>query len=228
MSKNKKIVIVLVIAVIAAILAGFGTFSLIVSQKTTIYTFNASYKAGTAITSSMLTPIQVDKRIVSEGASNDLSTVFVTAKNIENVLSSNDTLRNSVANGTILTPALLTQKGGNDIENSMKSDAVCITIGVNNITGITNDLNSGSYVNINCVSDNKCTTIECQRIIDVFKDDSGVIQTVTIECDYATQQALAIASANGKIHLALVNASGYQYNTSTNNVSSATTSTKTK
>ena len=50
MSKNKKILMVLIIALVLSVLAGVGVFTLINSQKTTIYSFNGDFKAGTKIT----------------------------------------------------------------------------------------------------------------------------------------------------------------------------------
>ena len=64
MTKNKKIILVLLLATIVSIAGGYLVYKAFTNQKTTIYVFNGDYVAGTTITSDMITTIECDKDIV--------------------------------------------------------------------------------------------------------------------------------------------------------------------
>ncbi len=210
MKKNTRILIVLALAVVLSFLAGFGILTAINSQKTKIYVFNGSYVAGTQVNSNMFTPMEVDKNIVIEGKKGDISTAFVTSSQYTDIIKTGDSLRTNVTKGTFLTNALLTNKGGNEIENTMTSTAIAVTVKVDSITGVTNELNSGSYVNLTTIISGQAKTYEKMRILDTQKSTDGTITAVTLECDYDSQQEIERACSGGYIHLGLVNASGYQ------------------
>ncbi len=227
MKKNTKILIILFAAVIFAVGAGYGVLTAINSQKTKIYIFNADYKAGTQVNTSMFTPMEVDKNIVIEGKKGSLSTAFVTSSEYDQIIKTGDSLRTDVSKGIYLTSALLTQKGGNEIENTMTSTAIAVTVSVNSITGVTNELSAGSYVNLTAITGASTTTYQKMRILDVQKASDGTITAVTVECDFETQQAIEEASNSGYIHLGLVNSNGYQViDTSSSTEESSTTATK--
>lgn len=67
MSKGKKIMIVILLAVIFAAISGYALYVYLTPLKTTIYVYNGDYSAGTTITANMLTPISVDNNIVING-----------------------------------------------------------------------------------------------------------------------------------------------------------------
>ncbi len=209
-SKNKKIIVVLSISAILIVLLCFGIYKAIVSQKATIYVFNNTYKAGSTLTSSMLIPMQVDKNIVITGKSSDIGTQFITSKTFEDVIKSGDTLRVDVTANTFLTSTILTNQGGNEIENTMKSTAIAVTVDVDDVTGVTNELGVGSYVNISCIFGGSETIYESLRVLAATKDTSGNLISVTIECNYEQFQMITNASNGGYIHLGLINSNGYQ------------------
>ena len=80
----------LVAAVIVGIIGGVALITYMKPQKTTVYTFKDNYKAGTEVTSDMLTAVQCDSKIVTAGKKTDTSSRFVTGANFMAVLNSGD------------------------------------------------------------------------------------------------------------------------------------------
>ena len=81
-SKNKGIIMLLVAAVIVGIIGGVALITYMKPQKTTVYTFKDNYKAGTEVTSDMLSAVQCDSKIVTAGKKTDTSSRFVTGANL--------------------------------------------------------------------------------------------------------------------------------------------------
>lgn len=210
-ARNRKILIVILVAVLFCGLASWGVYQILTPQRTTIYVFNNNYGAGTLVTEKMLSSVEVDSNIVVAG--NHLSTgdYFVTQSNYKNVLQSAGILRSDVSSGNALMTSMLTTTGGNSIEMTMKSNAVAVTVGANFITGVTAELSSGSRVNV-YASYNDSTTLllESIRILSVGREN-GVINSVTLEVDVAQSLQLIHAYTYGAVHLGLVDATGYQY-----------------
>lgn len=210
-SRNKKILLVLLLAVIFCAIATFGVYQVLTPQRTTVYVFNANYSAGTLVTDDMLNSVAVDSNIVVSG--NRLSTgdYFVTGSNYRSVLTSAGVLRNDVYAGNALMTSMLTTTGGNSIEMTMKKNAVAVTVGANFITGVTSELASGSRVNV-YASYNDSTTLllESIRILSVGRE-SGVVNSVTLEVDIPQSLQLIHAYTYGSVHLGLVDATGYQF-----------------
>ena len=109
-----------------------------------------------------------------------------------------------------LTTSMLSVSGGSTVEMNMKSDAIAVTVPVNENTGITNDLKEGSHVNIYANLDSKISLIQQnKRILEVFKSD-GIITGVSVEENINESMELIYAVTNGSIYLGLVDATGYQ------------------
>lgn len=213
-TRNKKILIVILAALLFCAIATFGVYQILTPQRTTIYVFNDNYAAGTLVTEKMLTSVEVDSNIVVSG--NRLSTgdYYVTSANYKSVLTSAGVLRNDVYAGNALMSTMLTTTGGNRIEMTMKKNAVAVTIGANFITGITNELSAGSRVNVYAnYNDSTTLLLESVRVLSVGRE-SGVINSLTLEVDISQSLLLIHAYTYGSIHLGLVDATGYQYSTS--------------
>lgn len=211
MSKNQKIICVFIAFIICSVLSGYFIFQYLSPQRTTIYVFNNDYEAGTQITEGMLTPMQVDSNIVLNGLKSDVSLRFVTNANYQEIIYSGDSLRMDVGEGSPLMESMLSISGGSSVEMNMKTTAVGVTIGVNNITGITNELKSGSRVNIYMSIDGMTTLIlENMRVLNVAHNN-GTIVSVTIECDIEESLLLINANTYGTLHLGIVDNTGYQY-----------------
>lgn len=216
-SKNKKIVSILIGAILVAVIGAIALYFYLVPQKTTVYVFKNGAKAGTVVTSDMLTPIQADSEILVAGASSNTSAQFVTGNNIDEVLKSGDSLRMDVSAGMPLTLSMLTANGGSAVEMSMDPTKIAITIPITGITGVTNDLKSGSRVNIYVtgadVEGNYATTLAFQnmRILTVTKDDGGVLTSATVETTVEESLKLVYYSSSYSIYLGLIDSTGYEY-----------------
>jgi len=214
MKKNTKILMVLALAVIFTITAGICAYQILSPQRTTIYVFNRNYKAGTPLTADMFTPIQVDANIVVAGAKAPVSQRFITQAEFPALLRANDSLKTDVGEGTPLVCALLSVTGGNAIEMSMQATAIAVTVDVNSITGVTNDLAPGASVNIYVTYHTGSTRLilEKMRVLAVHKGGSvGSLSGVTLELTNLEAIYLIDAAKNGSIYMGLVNASGYQF-----------------
>lgn len=209
-SKNKKIVIVLFLALIVSIAGAFLLYTYLQPQKTTVYVFNNNYETGTIITANMLTPVQCDSNILVAGAKSDTSNQFVTGRNLESVLNTGDTLRMDVSGGMPLTTAMLSVNGGTSIEMSMDPTKIAVAIPVNNATGVSNGLREGSRVNVYSVTENNASLIlQNMRVLSIKSGDE--IQNVTIEVTAQESLRLIYYVANSTIYLGLVDNGGYDY-----------------
>lgn len=220
MQKNRKIIIVLILAILVAGLGGFATYKYLTPQKVGVYVFKSNYKAGTPITSDMLMVVQADSKIYTAGAKNNVSSVYVTSSNIDTVIKSGDSLRMDVTKGMPLTLSLLTANGGSQIEMDMDPTKIAITIPVTEITGVTNELKEGSRVNIyvtggvDSVNDGAFQTMllfENMRVLSVAKNNNGILSAVTIETDLEDSIKLVYYASSYSIYLGLVDGTGYEY-----------------
>lgn len=211
--KSKKIVLVILLAIMCCCVATYSLYEILTPQRTTVYTFNGDYAAGTLVTSDMLTPVEIDQTLVVNSNQMSAGDYFVTAANYQNVISSAGILRADVHSGNALMSSMLTTTGGNSIEMTMKQNAIAVTIGANYITAVTSELSAGSRVNVYVsYTDSGSTTLllENVRILSVGKD-GGVINSVTLEVDSSQSLQLIHAYTYGSIQLGLVDATGYQY-----------------
>ena len=221
MQKNKKIVLILVLAFVVAAAGAVALYFFLTPQKTTIYTFKENISAGTVITKDMLTPVQADSNIYMGGAKVNASEYYVTGENVDEILKSGDSLRADVVKGMPFTYSLLTSGGGSRIEMQMDTTKIAITVPVNNITGVTNELKTGSRVNVYASSGGNTDVItkmifQNMRVLATQYDKNGSLLSVTLECDTDQSMELVYYSTYASIYLGLVDGSSYQY-TSVNN-----------
>jgi Flp pilus assembly protein CpaB len=210
MSKGKKILIVILIAAIFAAVAGYGLYVYLTPLKTTIYVYNNNYDAGKTISGDMLTPIVVDNSIVINGRDAGVNEQFVTAQTINSVISSGDSLLTNVYKGQALTLSDLNVASGTAIEKNMRTDAIAVSINLNNTTGVTSGLRIGSRVNVySSVDGITSLLLENMRVIKVNKSD-GALSSVTIECTQEEALKIIYATEYTSVHLGLVNASEYE------------------
>lgn len=223
MNKNKKIMLVLLLAILVAVLGGAAAYMYLVPQKTTVYVFKDNYKAGTKLTSSMLTAVQTDSKIVVAGADADTSSKFVTGDDtdgdgtadIDEVLKIGDTLRMDVSSGMPLIKSLLTVSGGSNVEKNMDPSKIAVTVSVDNNSGVTKDLKQGSRVNVYVSTgqdDTQKTTLLFQgvRVLKTSSSD-GTLQSATLEVNKDESLKLINAASSGTIYFGLIDSSGYEY-----------------
>ena len=78
MAKNKKILTILIVAIVVAIAGGISLYLYLSPQKTTVYVFKDNYESGTALSEDMLVPVRCDSKIVTAGKNADVKSKFVT------------------------------------------------------------------------------------------------------------------------------------------------------
>ena len=147
-SKNRKILIILIIAILVAAAGGVSLYLYLTPQKTTVYVFNSNYESGTALTEKMLTPIRCDSKIVTAGKTADVKSRFITGSELTEVLNSGDHLRMDVAEGMPLTRSELFVNGGSDIEKNIHAGMIAVTIPLDSVTGAADGIREGSHINI--------------------------------------------------------------------------------
>ena len=209
--KNKKIVAVLLAALLSCGVATYGLYSILTPQRTTVYTFNDNYSAGTLVTQEMLTPVEIDNTLISGSTQQSAGDYFVTDANFKSVITSAGVLRADVYSGNALMTSMLTTTSGNSIEMTMKQNAVAVTVAANFVTAVTDELAAGSRVNV-YASYEDSTTLLLQniRVLSVGRE-GGTINSVTLEVNIAQSLQLVHANTFGTVQLGLVDATGYEY-----------------
>jgi len=213
MKKNSKILMVLTLALVFTIAAGICVYQILSPQRTTVYVFKQGYEAGTPLTADMFSPIQVDSNIVIAGGKAPIGQRFITAAEFPALLRAGDSLKVDVGEGTPLMLNLLSVTGGSAIEMIMQDTAVAVTVDVNPITGVTNNLASGASVNVYVSYHTGGTKLllEKVRVLAVHKSGSGgALSGATLELTNAEAVRVIDATKNGSIYLGLVNTGGYQ------------------
>lgn len=147
-SKNRKILIILIIAILVAAAGGVSLYLYLTPQKTTVYVFNSNYESGTALTEKMLTPIRCDSKIVTAGKTADVKSRFITGSELTEVLNSGDHLRMDVAEGMPLTRSELFVNGGSDIEKNIHAGMIAVTIPLDSVTGAADGIREWSRCGI--------------------------------------------------------------------------------
>ncbi len=224
MQKNKKIVLILILAFLVAVIGGVALYFYLTPKKITIYAFKENLAAGTVITEDMLTPVQADATIYYGGAKQNISSYYVTGENINEIIRSGDSLRTDVVKGMPFTIALLTSGGGSKVEMQMDPTKIAITVPINNITGVTNELKSGSRVNIYITGGGEESgelfstklIFQNMRVLNVSYSNQGALESATIECTIDQSMELVYYASTYSIYLGLVDGSGYQFSNVSN------------
>ena len=213
MIKNKKILIVIAIAIVCLIAATICLVAFLSPSRTTYYVFKGNYEAGTKITSNMLVPVEADSKIVVATSKANATTYYVTSDNFSKSVKSGDVLRCDVKKGEALQLSHISSKGGTDIEIKMAPSNVAITVPVSSITGVTDNLDAEAHVNVYAMYSTGSVqlVLENIRVLSVAKSD-GNLKGVTLELT-KEQAEIALEAINvGSLYLALVNHDGYIYN----------------
>ncbi len=214
MSKNRIIAIFSVLAAVSAILTSLLVYRYLSPARGTIYVFNDDYSTGMQVTKDMLSPMQVDSTIITSGARGSIEDQFVSSEDYRTIISAGDTLKMDVAKGMPLTQAMLSMIGGSSLEMNMKPTSVAVTIPVTNITGVSNEIASGSRVNVymaSTASDLQEVDLVLQnmKVLAVYKED-GELSGVSLEVTPEQSLQLVYAENYGNIYLGIIDAGGYQ------------------
>lgn len=214
--KNKKMLIIIMVALVFGLLTVFAIYKYLTPKRTTVWLFNADYKAGTALTEDMLYAVQADSTIVVAGASAQTSSQFVTGSEKTAIVNSGDSLRIDVSAGMPLTRGILSVNGGTAVEMNMDPSKVCVTVPCTSVTGITDELAKGSRVNIYATgyADGVGTTttliFQGMKVANTAKKE-GAIQAITLEVTVEESLKLINFQNSGNLYFGLVDTTGYQY-----------------
>ena len=203
-TRDKKILRAIIVSVILAIGLGAGVFFALNSQTAKYYEFNNNYSAGTPVTANMLTEVQVDKRIVIGGQKSSLNSRYITETEIQEVLEKGDKLRQDVGQGFPLTESVLVERGGNQIEQAMTQNAIAVTVNVDNVTGVTDDLRAGSFVNVFMRVAGKSDVLQRMKVLSVNTNKNKNLVSATLECNYEQAKVLTQAADEGYIQFGLL------------------------
>ena len=210
MSKGKKIIIAVVIALICAALAVYAIMLYLSPMKETIYVYNNNYEAGKTISADMFTPILVDEKIVINGREASINEQYVAgSEEFYNVINTGDSLLVNTYKGQALTLSDLSVASGTAIEKNMATNAIAVTINLNNTTGVTNGLRIGSRVNVYSSYEGITSLLlENMRIIKVNKSEGDLI-SITLECSQEEAVKIIYAQEYTAVHLGLINENEY-------------------
>lgn len=203
-TRDKKLMRAIIVSIILAAGLGVGIFFALNSQTATYYEFNNTYTAGTQVKSEMLTPVQVDKRIVIGGQKSKLNSRYITESEIGEILKSGDALRQDVGAGFPLTESVLVTRGGNQIEQSMTQNSIAVTVNVDNVTGVTNDLRANSKVNVFMRVAGKSNVLQNMRVLSVNSNKNNGLISATLECNYEQAKLITQAADEGYIQFGLL------------------------
>lgn len=213
--KNKKIIYVLVLAVVLCFVSAFGVYAILTPQRATVYVFRADCTTGTQITKDLLMPVEIDATIVEMGQATPVNQQYVTEENYNEVLKNASTLRWDITKGTTLTKSMLTTYGGSKVEMQMKPSAIAVTVPTDYLSAVTNEISSGARVNVYASYDNAgaqtMLILQNIRVLTAPKTADGMVVGVTLEVDHKQSLQLIHAISYAKIYLGLVDENGYQY-----------------
>ena len=211
-TQHRKILMTIAAAAILPLLFGILLVQFLVPQRTTVYVFKSGYNAGTALKENMVSPMQVDSKIIVAGNRYDAGNQYVTAAEMRKILKKGDSLRVEVSKGMTLTTSMLTAAGGTSVEANMKKSSIAVTVPVTNITGVTKEIRPGTYVNV-YVSTEIGTSLlyEKMRVLEVYKSN-GDLTGVSLETNQEQSMKLIYSGKYGEIHLGIIDSSGYQFN----------------
>lgn len=118
-----------------------------------------------------------------------------------------------MAAGMPLTYSMLSVTGGSTVETYMDPSKIAVTVAVNGITGVTNDLKGGSRVNVyvSGIKEDGITLFLQNMCIISANTSNGSLTSATFECDQNQALKLIYAATYSSIYLGLVDQNSYQY-----------------
>ena len=214
--KDKAIVTVFIITIIAAVFASTAIVQYLTPKKTTMWVFNDNYKAGTPLSEGMLKSVQADNEIVVAGAPSAAGSMLITGNEVKTIINNGDSLRVDVSKDMPLFKSILSVAGGNNLEMTMDPSKIAVTVPADSFSGITSELTEGSKVNVystgyNTENSSSSTVLIFQnmRVLGTSKKD-GVLQGITLEVTAEQSIKLINATQYSSLYFGLVDPTGYQ------------------
>ena len=214
--KNRTMLYLIIMAFIFGAIAMVLIKNYLYPKRTTVWLFNANYKAGTALTDDMLYAVQADDKIFVGGAESDINSQFITGSDKTAIVNSGDSLRIDVAAGYPLTKSMLSMNGGTAVEMNMDPSKVCISASCTDISAVSSEITKGSRVNVyhTHAADTGGTAtslvFQSMKVADTSVRD-GNIQRITLEMTVEESIRFINYQNTGSLQFGLVDPTGYQY-----------------
>lgn len=182
LSKGAKILLAL--AVVVALITGYGVYQFLEQQNTSIYVYNDSYEAGTPVTSAMFSKASYPLNLYNLALGTGVG--YATADQIGNHISAGDCLLVDVAQYSPCMSNQFVASGGTSLENRLDENMVSVELSIEDISGLGGEIRVGSRINIltgYSIDNVKYTELIFQNllVIDMKKDPSGAVQSVFVE-----------------------------------------------
>jgi len=174
------------LAVIVAILIGFGSWQYLNTQKTTVYLYNNDFSQGTRISKEMFASTQLDTSVCNAMAGT--GNRYVTADDIMQYIAAGDCLLVDVAKYTVSSANQFVASGGTEIESRLAKNMVSVELPVESVAGFSAGVRIGSRLNVvtgYTVDMTKSADLIFQDllVVDVVNDSNGVLKSVYVEVE---------------------------------------------
>ena len=185
---NRSSKILLLLAMIVACFVGWGTYTLLNRQHSTVYLYAQDYPMGTKIQSNMFLSSELDTALYNAAAQQ--GTYYATADDINGFIQRGDALLADVVGFTPVTNNQISSSGGTGTENRLAKDMVSVALPADTVNGMPDDLRIGSRLNITTgysIDTTRETDLIFQNmlVLDVTRDSSGFLETAYVEVDPA-------------------------------------------
>ncbi len=179
--------LILLLAVIVAVLVGFGAYQYLNRQRTQIFVYLHDYAAGTKITKDMFGPMDLETSLYNAAASQ--GTHYASAAELNQFIMDGDVLLCDVLAYSPVFSNQNSDSGGSGIENRMGQGLTAVALNVERVRGLPNDLRIGSRLNLTTTyslnQNNKETDLLLQdvQVVDVVTDTGGILMTAFVEVE---------------------------------------------
>ena len=192
------------------------------TAKTNIYLFKDKYEAGTKISKDMFISLEVDADMVTELAYKTKGTAdakYVTSNDLSKIIENGDSLGVDVYKGTPFMTTETTDIGGSTVERRLGEYKTALTIPVNNISGVSPEIEAGARINIYASYTTESYQVEQLlfqnvKILDVqatgTAEDGYTLSGFTIELEPQDAIKLLHAINNWKIDITLLKTGSYE------------------
>lgn len=182
LSKGARVLLIL--AVIVAMITGYGVYQFLDQQNTTVYVYTGAYEAGTPLTSDMFAKVSYPVNLYN--AVSKTGTGFATLTQISDSISSGDCLIMATTQYTPVMSNHFASSGGSGIENRLDENMVSVELPVDDIAGLGGDIRIGTRVNLlssYTKGESRCTELIFQNllIVDIKDDVGGAATSVFVE-----------------------------------------------
>ena len=184
---SKASTVILLLAVVVAVLVGFGAYQYLNRQRTTIFVYQHDYAAGTKITKDMFGSLDIETNLYNAAASQ--GTHYASAAEINQYIQDGDVLLCDVLAFSPVFSNQNSDSGGSGVENRMGQGLTAVALNVERVRGLPNDLRIGSRLNLTTTyslnQNQKETDLILQdiQVVDVVTDSSGTLMTAFVEVE---------------------------------------------